>query len=157
MPCPGGRRPEYTALPDPKVGKFQNSLIGQGRGLASLFNGGMVHHPTISRQHWAVPPRSLRDGLRPAFQASHPHPPRCERRPAAVWVASDREKAPRHTPEPAEEFYGLRSHEAAPVRTGALSLPEFRVCQTIGIAQGAANRSALTQPQTETTPKPCRA
>src|SRR5215212_1808644 len=48
MPCPGGRRSEYTALPDPKVGKFQNSLIGQGRGLASLFNGGMVHHPTIS-------------------------------------------------------------------------------------------------------------
>src|SRR4051812_41131378 len=38
--------------------------------------------------------------------------------------------------------------------SGALSRPEFRVCQTIGIAEGAANRSALTQPQTETTPKP---
>jgi len=32
------------------------------------------------------------------------------------------------------------------MRTGALSRPEFRVCQTIGIAEGAANRSALTQP-----------
>jgi hypothetical protein len=40
---------------------------------------------------------------------------------------------------------------------GALSRPEFRVCQTIGIAEGAANRSALTQPQTETTPKPGKA
>ena len=53
---------------------------------------------------------------------------------------------------PDEGFHGLGSGRKKK-HLGALSRPEFRVCQTIGIAQGAANRSALTQPQTETTPK----